>query len=382
MPFLGSTTLEQVIRNLGAESPLPRTGAFLEECLQSSARVVAEQTPDQPGLAPAADTSRHREATLPLGPAEGFRNLSHVNAVLWLGARLADALACAHARGVVHRDLKPANILLSATGQPMLLDFNLAENLAAQKQDGAIGGTLAYMAPEQLAALRGGGSGTDPRSDLYALGIVLFELLAGRYPFSVAKEPSVQAVEQALADRQTPPSVRSFNPAVSSAVESILCRCLDPDPARRYQSATELQEDLERQRDDLPLRHAAEPSLWEQIGKWLRRQRTLAASLAGVAATLLVLLLSVLWTAGGRSCRPVLRPLAAVREACWVMPTPLDGPFHVKLLAQTLTDQAGSFPGPGGLLRLDQRGYAIPTSRLTVRACNVINTTAPSIKHR
>src|SRR5207247_8782205 len=103
-----------------------------------------------------------------------------------LGSCLADGLAHAHERGILHRDLKPANVLLTDEGQPMLLDFNLAEDTKLRGSAAAalLGGTLPYMAPEHLEAFQNGKREVDPRSDVYALGILLYELLAGRFPFA------------------------------------------------------------------------------------------------------------------------------------------------------------------------------------------------------
>ena len=107
--------------------------------------------------------------------------------MLCLGAQLADGLAHAHARGIVHRDLKPANVLLTDEGRPMLLDFNLSEDtkLRASPEGGRMGGTLPYMAPEQIDAFRSRRGVVDGRCDLFALGVILYELLTGRHPFRV-----------------------------------------------------------------------------------------------------------------------------------------------------------------------------------------------------
>ena len=106
-----------------------------------------------------------------------------------MASRLADGLAHAHERGILHRDLKPANILMTDEGQPMLLDFNLSEDSEVRPgAAAAVGGTLPYMAPEHLEALRGGAS-PDARSDLYSLGVILYELLTVRRPFPVPEAP-------------------------------------------------------------------------------------------------------------------------------------------------------------------------------------------------
>ena len=114
-----------------------------------------------------------------------MEKLSHVEAVLWIGARLADALVHSHARGILHLDLKPENILLADDGQPMLLDFNLSIDLrdTVSMELARIGGTLPYMSPEQIEAFRGGKREIDARSDLYSLGVILFELLTKNSPF-------------------------------------------------------------------------------------------------------------------------------------------------------------------------------------------------------
>ena len=117
---------------------------------------------------------------------------SAIQAAVWIVARLAEGLEHAHSRGLLHRDLKPANILLAADGTPMLLDFNLAADLLPEVGEGEIrraliGGTLPYMSPEHLDAFNPRGStapdAVDERSDIYALGLMLFEMLAGEHPF-------------------------------------------------------------------------------------------------------------------------------------------------------------------------------------------------------
>src|SRR5262249_18374461 len=148
-------------------------------------------------------------------------------------ARLADGLAHAHERGIVHRDLKPANVLLTDEGQPMLLDFNLAAdaNDPAFTAAALVGGTLPYMAPEQLRALRDGPGGrpADARADLYALGLILHELLTGRHPFPVHRGAVERVVPLMALDRRgPPPSARPGNASVTPAADSILRRCLEP----------------------------------------------------------------------------------------------------------------------------------------------------------
>ena len=134
------------------------------------------------------------------GPAR--RELGYVQAVLWLVARLADGLAHAHERGILHRDLKPANILLGDDGEPLLLDFNLAADTKLRSHASAalIGGTLPYMAPEHLQALKDGTRLPDARSDLYSLGAILFELLTAP---AVSNPHRARSRDPAVDDRRT-----------------------------------------------------------------------------------------------------------------------------------------------------------------------------------
>ncbi len=277
MPFFGSTTLADVLRDLRGRSSRPDSGAAIVESL-------GDPRPDKPGTpGPQA---------LPSSAAlQMLRGLGYVEAVLWIGSRLADGLVHAHERGIVHRDLKPANVLLTDDGQPMLLDFNLA---ADTKLDGpataSVGGTLPYMAPEALEALRTGPQSADPRCDLYSLGVILFELATGRHPFPIRSGPVDEILPAMIADRRVaPPRLRTANPAVSPAAEAILRRLLEPDPARRYGNARDLLDDLQRQLEDRPLRHAAEPSPRERAGKWARRHPRLTSStvLGTVSAVLI-----------------------------------------------------------------------------------------------
>ena len=168
---------------------------------------------------------------------------THVEAILWTGCRLAEGLYHAHERGILHRDLKPANVLMADDGQPMLLGFQLIGRTITNGGRFPVefmGGTLPYMAPENLQAYQPGTVAGDVRSDVYSLGVILFELLTGastrfrRLQIAGGRE----ALPQMLADRRgVVPSVRRSSKLVSPAVESIVQKCLAPDPERRYASA-------------------------------------------------------------------------------------------------------------------------------------------------
>jgi serine/threonine protein kinase/Tfp pilus assembly protein PilF len=270
MPYFGATTLADVIRALRQLPCLPSGASWLVQVLHQGA------DPVPPGH-----------------PVGCLAAVSYVDAVLELACQLVAGLSHAHERGILHQDLKPANILLSDEGRPMLLDFNLARDSRLQTSAAAayLGGTLPYMAPEHLAAFRSGQALVDARGDIYALGLILYELLAGRYPFPLPA--SAEAAELSrLETRRTgpPPALRRWNPNVSPALEAIVRRCLEPQADHRYQTASELREDLERQRAHLPLRHTPEPSLRERARKWGRRHPRLTSSyMVGFVAALFLL---------------------------------------------------------------------------------------------
>lgn len=303
MPFLGSTTLADVLRDIRSRGAIQVSGqpARDESTCKGGA---AGQEFHSPGKHNGDNTDGTRTADertvvrIPLPtPLSSLEGINYVNAVLWIATRLAAGLSHAHDHGILHRDLKPANILLTEEGQPMLLDFNLAEDTKRRLLPfaEAVGGTLSYMAPEHLAAIGGDAAAcVDVRSDVFALGVVLFELLTGRLPFPKHEGPFGQMLIAMIGDRhRTPPSLRRWNRAVSSATEAIIRRCLEAEPAHRYQSAQELQEDLDRQLASLPLRHTREPSLRERLGKWVRRHPRLTSN-SGISIMAMVVI-GIVW---------------------------------------------------------------------------------------
>ena len=215
-------------------------------------------------------------------------------------AQLAEGLEHAHARGLLHRDLKPSNVLLAADGTPMLLDFNLAvEQVADSPEDemrrALVGGTLPYMSPEHLDAFNPNGTtpalAVDERSDIYAMGLILFEMLTGEPPFPEPPPgtPLIETMDLMVACRLHPPSLRSLCPQVPWSLDALTAKCLAFDPACRYARARDLAEDLRRFLDNLPMKHCPEPSVRERAGKWARRHPGLCGS-TSIAVFALVLL--------------------------------------------------------------------------------------------
>ena len=166
---------------------------------------------------------------------------------LELGRQLAEGLAAAHAQGIVHRDLKPSNIRITPEGRLKILDFGIAmifrpgasvdETLTGTQAGQGLVGTLSYMAPEQLR-----GEIADARTDIFAAGILLYEMSTGRRPFT--GQQNTRIIEAILGP--PPPGPRSLNGRVSATLENIILKCLDKEPDRRFQSAKELSVDLER----------------------------------------------------------------------------------------------------------------------------------------
>jgi tetratricopeptide (TPR) repeat protein len=261
MPYHGSATLRHVLDRAIAGPRLPdRAAALLEAVQDPFGRETASEE------APPAPDARLRRGT-------------YVDGVVIVIAQLADALAFIHAREVYHRDLKPSNVLMTPQGKPMLLDFNLAQDPRCDilRQ----GGTLPYMSPEQLRATIVGNAAAwaalDARSDLFSLGVILYELLTGHHPFGpLPPQLSEDELRAWLLERQErgPVPVGQRNPWVNGWLARVVARCLAADAGQRYGQAAELAAAL---RSGLSWRR--------RMGRWLVRRRTVIAA-AGLLAAL------------------------------------------------------------------------------------------------
>jgi serine/threonine protein kinase/tetratricopeptide (TPR) repeat protein len=350
MPYFGGANLAQVLDAAGGLDQTDHHGRSLVEALDLLSQHVSPHagsgsfvvTPQPQGAGPEGPSSlpvrmagslssgklesslavsRFRglfyrlvgtSTAMPKPPSRAFREDQHqparqflsgasaIQAAVWIVARLAEGLDHAHSRGLLHRDIKPANILLAADGTPMLLDFNLAAENRPEPSEGEIrralvGGTLPYMAPEHLDAFNPRGTtspeSVDERADIYALGLILFEMLADEPPFP-PPAPGATVLETLATlteSRRCAPSLRARCPQLPWSLDALVAKCLEFQPDRRYARARDLAEDLRRFLDDRPMKHCPEPSFRERMGKFARRHPGLCGA-TSIALLSLVLL--------------------------------------------------------------------------------------------
>lgn len=344
MPFFGGASLSRILQELWQQTRLPTRGDQFVAALNFFSNMVS--TRDQEAT-PADQQSSTENRTLKVENRllVALADMTYLEATAWTVARLAEGLQHAHDRGVLHRDIKPSNILISSDGEPMLLDFNLAQNVNTDPEQATLGGTIAYMSPEHLRALATRDPAlarqVDHRSDVYSLGMVLYEMLAGESPFdqSASYTPLPALIEAMAVERgKVVPSLRTSRPDAPWSLESIVRKCLAADPRERYQKAEHLAEDLTCFLEDQPLKHAPEPSRVERLRKWIRRHPRLASSgaVAAAAGILIVIFLAAL--VGVRKHLAITHSQLEEKRALQLMREYRQGTDHALFLINTNTD--------------------------------------------
>ncbi|MCA8986057.1 MAG: protein kinase [Planctomycetaceae bacterium] len=200
---------------------------------------------------------------------------------------VSEAIHHAHELGIIHRDIKPANIMIDNRGVPYIADFGLAKQISADESissEGQILGTVNYMAPEQAS---GQTKLTDHRADIYAVGVILFEMLTGYLPF----RGNVRAVLHQKTS-QDPPSPRSLNQAIPKDIDTICRKCIEREPGKRYSSALELNQELIRFQNGEPIQ-ARPISTIETIYRWAKRYPVVAGLSSGFVISLALGLIGV-----------------------------------------------------------------------------------------
>lgn len=269
-------------------------------------------------------------------PLETYAADASTREVLELVAKICDAVQHAHQNGIVHRDLKPANILVGEVDgelRPRILDFGVARladedrRRTFETNAGQIIGTLAYMSPEQVS----GRTDVDTRSDVYALGMILYRLLAGRMPFDLDEKPLPEIAR--VINEVEAPRLGRLLPELRGDIETIVAKCLEKDADRRYASAAAVGGDLRRFLSDEPITARPASAIY-QLRKLARRRRGLVAGLAAGLAALVFGLGAA--TYGLAQARVALANEKVARE---------ESDAVAGFLAQVLTEAR---PGKGG----------------------------------
>ena len=255
---------------------------------------------------------------------------------------MAEALAFAHAQGILHRDLKPSNLLLDPEGRVWLTDFGLAKDagdIDNLTSSGFLIGTLRYMPPERFQGH------SDVRGDIYGLGITLYELFTLRAAY--VESDRTKLLHQII--HQEPPPPRKLNPDVPRDLETIVLKASARDPQRRYQTAEELATDLRHFVDDKPIR-ARRASELEKLWRWCRRNPALATLAAAFLLTLILGSAGIAWKwweAEGEKQKVILaeRQTAGERDQATIARVPPSGPTQAS--RGFGAEHVGSGHGPG-----------------------------------
>jgi serine/threonine protein kinase len=313
MQFIAGQSLDAVIQELrrmrSGQPSDATTAGYGAAVTQAAVGLERGQLPREEVDSPRDPPSAVAAASPPAddSPPSDFPSSSgspFYQSVARVGLQVAEALAYAHAQGILHRDVKPSNLLLDARGNVWITDFGLAKDETADglTQTGDFVGTLRYMSPERIDGW------SDPRSDVYSLGATLYELLTLRPLFDDSSRGKL--VENIYYNAPPAPSKR--DPSVPADLETIILKALAKEPAERYRSADEMAEDLRRFLVDRPIL-ARRSTFREQVARWVRRN-PLAAALAGVVAALALLAAIVLAVSNARIRRESQALAVAVEQ--------------------------------------------------------------------
>jgi tetratricopeptide (TPR) repeat protein len=286
MQFIQGQGLDEVLREVKQKrSRKPDRGVRTD---RRSSNLEGQTTPSDNRKSPVFDPPSATTSVSATSKAE-WSAPSEAGYCRWvaeIGVQVATGLDYAHQQGILHRDIKPSNLLLDARGTVWITDFGLAKVEGADElsQAGDIVGTLRYMAPERFHGW------ADPRSDVYGLGITLYELLTLRPAFEDAVRPRL--IERVT--REDPPRLRKVDRSIPRDLETIILKAIDKEPGRRYPTAADLAEDLRRFLAGQPVR-ARRIAVWERGVKWVKRRPAVACLLGVIFGLALLGALGACW---------------------------------------------------------------------------------------